>query len=39
MRARGRDEGGSMAEPIEIDIWQGEMAELEVDALVVAANE
>lgn len=28
-----------MAEPIEIDVWQGEMAELEVDALVVAANE
>ena len=28
-----------MAEPIEIDVWQGEMAELEVDALVVGANE
>jgi O-acetyl-ADP-ribose deacetylase len=28
-----------MAEPIEIDVWQGEMAELEVDALVVAATE
>jgi O-acetyl-ADP-ribose deacetylase (regulator of RNase III) len=28
-----------MAEPIEIDVWQGEIAELEVDALVVAANE
>ena len=24
---------------IEIDVWQGEIAELEVDALVVAANE
>jgi len=28
-----------MAEPFEIDVWQGEIAELEVDALVVAANE
>jgi O-acetyl-ADP-ribose deacetylase (regulator of RNase III) len=28
-----------MAEPIEIDVWQGEIAELEVDALVIAANE
>jgi O-acetyl-ADP-ribose deacetylase (regulator of RNase III) len=28
-----------MTEPIEIDVWQGEIAELEVDALVVAANE
>jgi O-acetyl-ADP-ribose deacetylase (regulator of RNase III) len=28
-----------MAEPIEIDVWQGEIAELEVDAIVVAANE
>jgi O-acetyl-ADP-ribose deacetylase (regulator of RNase III) len=28
-----------MAEPIEIDVWQGEIAELEVDALVVSANE
>ena len=28
-----------MAEPIEIDVWQGEMAELEVDALVVGATE
>jgi len=28
-----------MARPIEIDVWQGEIAELEVDALVVAANE
>jgi O-acetyl-ADP-ribose deacetylase (regulator of RNase III) len=28
-----------MAEPIEIDVWQGELAELEVDALVVAASE
>jgi O-acetyl-ADP-ribose deacetylase (regulator of RNase III) len=28
-----------MAEPIEIDVWQGEIAELEVDALVVAASE
>ena len=28
-----------MAEPIEIDVWQGEIAELEVDALVVGANE
>jgi O-acetyl-ADP-ribose deacetylase (regulator of RNase III) len=28
-----------MAERIEIDVWQGEIAELEVDALVVAASE
>jgi O-acetyl-ADP-ribose deacetylase len=28
-----------MAAPIEIDVWQGDIAELEVDALVVAANE
>jgi O-acetyl-ADP-ribose deacetylase (regulator of RNase III) len=28
-----------MAEPIEIDVWQGEIAELEVDALIVAASE
>jgi O-acetyl-ADP-ribose deacetylase (regulator of RNase III) len=28
-----------MAEPIDIDVWQGEISELEVDALVVAANE
>jgi len=28
-----------MASPIEIDVWHGEIAELEVDALVVAANE
>ena len=28
-----------MAEPIEIDVWQGEIAELEVDAVVIAANE
>ncbi len=28
-----------MAEPIEIDVWQGGIAELEVDALVVAASE
>jgi O-acetyl-ADP-ribose deacetylase (regulator of RNase III) len=28
-----------MAQPIEIDVWQGEIAELEVDALVVAATE
>ena len=28
-----------MTAPIEIDVWQGEIAELEVDALVVAANE
>lgn len=28
-----------MAEPIEIDVWQGNIAELEVDALVVAATE
>ena len=28
-----------MAEPIEIDVWQGEVSELEVDALVVGANE
>lgn len=28
-----------MAGPIEIDVWQGEIAELEVDAVVVGANE
>ena len=28
-----------MAGPIEIDVWEGEIAELEVDALVVSANE
>ena len=28
-----------MAEPIEIDVWHGEIAELEVDAVVVAASE
>jgi O-acetyl-ADP-ribose deacetylase len=28
-----------MAAPIEIDVWQGEIAELEVDAIVVSANE
>ena len=28
-----------MAEPVEIDVWQGEIAELEVDAVVVAASE
>lgn len=28
-----------MAAPIEIDVWQGEIAELEVDALVVPASE
>ncbi len=28
-----------MASPIEIDVWQGEIAELEVDAIVVPANE
>jgi O-acetyl-ADP-ribose deacetylase (regulator of RNase III) len=28
-----------MAGPIEIDVWQGEIAQLEVDALVVPANE
>jgi len=28
-----------MAAPIEIDVWQGEIAQLEVDALVVPANE
>ena len=28
-----------MAGPIEIDVWQGEIAELEVDALIVGANE
>jgi O-acetyl-ADP-ribose deacetylase (regulator of RNase III) len=28
-----------MSEPIEIDVWQGEIAELEVDALVVGATE
>ena len=28
-----------MATPIEIDVWQGEIAELEVDALVVGASE
>jgi O-acetyl-ADP-ribose deacetylase len=28
-----------MAAPIEIDVWQGDLAELEVDALVVGASE
>lgn len=28
-----------MTNPIEIDVWQGEIAQLEVDAIVVAANE
>ncbi len=28
-----------MAIPIEIDVWQGEIAELEVDAIMVPANE
>jgi O-acetyl-ADP-ribose deacetylase (regulator of RNase III) len=28
-----------MAAPIEIDVWQGDIAELEVDALVVPASE
>ncbi len=28
-----------VAAPIEIDVWQGEIAELEVDALIVPANE
>lgn len=28
-----------MAVPVEIDVWQGEIAELEVDALIVPANE
>jgi len=28
-----------MAVPIEIDVWQGEVAELEVDAIIVPANE
>jgi O-acetyl-ADP-ribose deacetylase (regulator of RNase III) len=28
-----------MARPIEIDVWQGEIAELEVDALVVGSSE
>jgi O-acetyl-ADP-ribose deacetylase (regulator of RNase III) len=28
-----------MAAPIEIDVWQGDLAELEVDALVVSASE
>jgi O-acetyl-ADP-ribose deacetylase (regulator of RNase III) len=28
-----------MAEPVEIDVWQGEIAELEVDAIVIAATE
>lgn len=28
-----------MAIPIEIDVWQGDIAELEVDAIVVPANE
>lgn len=28
-----------MAAPIEIDVWQGDIAELEVDALVVSATE
>jgi O-acetyl-ADP-ribose deacetylase len=28
-----------MAVPIEIDVWQGDISELEVDALVVSSNE
>lgn len=28
-----------MAAPIEIDVWQGDIAELEVDALVIGASE
>jgi len=28
-----------MAERVDIDVWQGEIAELEVDAVVVAASE
>lgn len=28
-----------MASPIEIDIWQGDLSELEVDALIVSATE
>jgi O-acetyl-ADP-ribose deacetylase (regulator of RNase III) len=28
-----------MAEPIEIDVWQGDISELEVDALVLGATE
>lgn len=28
-----------MAEPVEIDVWHGEIAELEVDAIIVAAAE
>ena len=28
-----------MAVPIEIDVWQGGVADLEVDAIVVPANE
>jgi O-acetyl-ADP-ribose deacetylase (regulator of RNase III) len=28
-----------MPVPIEIDVWQGEIAELEVDAIIVSANE
>jgi O-acetyl-ADP-ribose deacetylase (regulator of RNase III) len=28
-----------MTGPVEIDVWQGDLAELEVDALVVGANE
>lgn len=29
----------AVATPIEIDVWQGDISELEVDALVVSANE
>ncbi|MEP6469173.1 MAG: hypothetical protein ABJC24_05330, partial [Chloroflexota bacterium] len=28
-----------MPVPIEIDVWQGDIAELEVDAIIVPANE
>jgi O-acetyl-ADP-ribose deacetylase (regulator of RNase III) len=28
-----------MAQPIEIEVWQGEISELEVDAIVIPANE
>ena len=41
-RAPNRPEGierANMAVPIEIDVWQGEIAELEVDAIIVPANE
>jgi len=35
----GQRRTSEMSIPIEIDVWQGEIAELEVDAILVPANE